>query len=459
MQTSGGLGPNRAAGRQHQGAVIAGIFLATLVIHVLSPVTTSTDSAWTIHVAASILREGNVNLDEYRSLMDLQSDYRLRVIRGHVYDYYPIATPVLVAPVVWLANRFYALAHPANFYAYLSAHAPDDRTARLEKLAAAFFVALAAVFMYLVARTKLSIVASTGIALMFGFSTSMWSTASRALWQHGPSALLLAMALYLLVSASDKPAAIFCTGLVLGAAYLIRPTNSLSVAFIGLYFLVNRRAYFWLFVAGTLLVLLPFVLQNWVTYGNALPPYSYQLFERLGTPASVGEALAGTLISPSRGLFVFTPLFVFSIYGACLVAARRGLTIAAIEPYLIAIVVSHWITTSLFEDWGGAWSIGPRYFVDIIPYLVYFLIPVLEMRVLVRPALTYAFAASVVLSTLIQFHCAVSNYPFQWNGKPQALVEAPGRKWDWGDMQFLRGFCPGDALEGRAPACWLKSGI
>ena len=137
---------------------------------------------------------------------------------------------------------------------------------------------------------------------------------------------------------------------------------------------------------------------------------------------------------------------------------RRALTVATIEPYLIAIIVSHWITTSLFEDWGGAWSIGPRYFVDIIPYLVYFLIPLFEMRVLLRPALTNAFLASVVLSTLIQFHCAVSTYPFQWNGKPQALVEAPARKWDWGDMQFLRGLCPGEALEGRAPACWLKRG-
>ena len=458
MPTSGGLGSTGVAGRQHRGPVIAAIFLTTLVIQILSPVTTSTDSAWAIHVAASILREGNTDLDEYRSLMDLRLDYRLREIRGHVYSYYPEATPALVTPIVWLANRFYALGRPSDFFAYLSRHAPDDRTARLEKLAAAGFVALAAVFMYLAARTKLPAATSAGIAVMFAFATSMWSTASRALWQHGPSALFLAIALYLLVTAAEKPAAIFCTGVVLGGAYLIRPTNSLSVAFIGLYFLLNRPRSFWLFAAGALVVLVPFVLHNRLTYGNVLPPYSYQLFERLGTPRSVGEALAGTLVSPSRGLFVFTPLFVFSLYGAYLVITRRALSLETMELYLIAIIVGHWITTSLFEDWGGAWSIGPRYFVDIIPYLSYFLIPLFEMRVLLRPALSYAFLASVLLSTLIQLHCAVSIYPFQWNGKPQALVEAPARKWDWGDMQFLRGLCPGEALEGRAPACWLNRG-
>jgi hypothetical protein len=419
---------------------------------------TSTDSAWTIHLAASILREGNINLDEYRSLMDLRLDYRLREIQGQVYSYYPIATPALVAPIVWIANGVYGLQHSTDFYTYLALHAPDDRTARLEKSAAAGFVALAAAVMYLVARQRLSIVASCAVALTFAFATSMWSTASRALWQHGPSALFLAIALCLLVTVADKPPGIFFSGLVLGCAYLIRPTNSLSLAMIGLYFLVNQRRYVWVFVAGALVILIPFGVQNWLTYGNPLPPYSYQLLERLGTPASVAEALAGTLVSPNRGLFVFTPLFVFSIGGAYLSLRQDGRALTTIHPYLVGIFMSHWITTALFEDWGGAWSIGPRYFVDITPYLVYFLIPIFEMQALVRPALSYAFIGSLVFSTLVQFHCSVSTYPFQWNGKPQALVEAPGRKWDWGDLQFLRGLCPGDPLEGRAPACWLKRG-
>ena len=51
--------------------VAAGIIVLFWVIYAVSPVTTSTDSAWTFHVAASILQEHNINLDEYRGLMNL----------------------------------------------------------------------------------------------------------------------------------------------------------------------------------------------------------------------------------------------------------------------------------------------------------------------------------------------------------------------------------------------------
>lgn len=40
---------------------------------------------------------------------------------------------------------------------------------------------------------------------IFAFCTSAWSTGSRALWQHGPSMLMLSAALYLILSAREKP--------------------------------------------------------------------------------------------------------------------------------------------------------------------------------------------------------------------------------------------------------------
>lgn len=441
-----------------EGIVLAAMFLGTLLLQALSPVTTSTDSAWTLHLATSILREHNVDLDEYRSLIDLQLDYRMRVVRGHIYYYYPVATPLLVAPAVALVNLIYPLNHPTDLYTYLATHGPDARTARLEKLLASGFVALAAVVMYVVARLRLHPLGSAATALMFAFSTSMWSTASRALWQHGPSALFLALALYLTLVASHRPFAMFSVGFLLGYAYLIRPTNSLSVIFFGLFLLVNRRRSVWLYVLGALLVLLPYCAQNWLTYGNLFPPYSYQLFERLGTPAAIGEAIVGTLFSPGRGLFVFTPFLLFAVFAAFRSVHNQALPFANLDIYLLGILLAHWLTTSLFEDWGGAWSIGPRYFVDVLPYFMYLLIPIFHMRVLASAAARYLFVATVAVSTLVQWHCSVSIYPFMWNGKPKALVEAPERKWDWGDLQFLRGTCKGNPLEGRAPACWFDRG-
>jgi hypothetical protein len=456
MPASTGARPADRPNRYRQSIVLLGIFLSTFVFQALSPVTTSTDSAWTFYVSASVLREANINLDEYRSLMDLSVDYRLRVIGGHIYSYYPVATPLLVAPVVWVANAAYSLNHNTDFYTYLATHPPDSRTARLEKLCASAIVALGAVMMYLVAKTRLGVWQSVALALIFAFATSMWSTASRALWQHGPSALFLALALYLITVAADRPWAIVAIGAALGFAYWIRPTNSLSVAFIGLYFLLRRPRDVGLYAAGAAAILLPFAIQNWVVYTNLLPPYSYQLFERLGSPAEVAQALGGTLVSPNRGLLIFTPLFLFSAWGAFLSLSRRSRAAAAIDPYLVAILVGHWLVTSLFQDWAGAWSIGPRYFADLTPYFVYFLIPVFETGRLAVPAVRYSLLGAVAISLAIQARCSLSPYPFMWNGKPQALVETPARIWDWGDLQFLRGLCPGAPLEGRAPACWLQ---
>ncbi len=380
----------------------------------------------------------------------------MREFGGHIYSYYPIATPLLVSPVVWLINKLYPMVYPTDFYTYLEQHAPNSHTARMEKLIASVIVALAAALMYLVARRELGILASLVITFIFAFATSMWSTASRALWQHGPSALFLLLALYMLLRLKERPRWVLWIGMVLGFSYLIRPTNSLAVAFIGLYLLVNFRRQVWLYVLGLALVFVPYVLQNWLTYANLLPPYSYQLLERLATPQGFAEALAGTLVSPARGLFIFSPILLFSLYGAYL-RLKGQVVLSSLDTYLAGLLVAHWIMTSLFEDWGGAWSIGPRYFVDVLPFLMYFLIPILRGSVLAAPILRYTFMTTVVISALIQLHCATSIDPWMWNGKPQALVEAPQRKWDWGDLQFLRGFCPANPLEGRAPACWFEA--
>ncbi len=440
-----------------QYLILIAIFLCTYIIHAFSPVTPSTDSAWTLHLAASILREGNINLDEYRNLIDLKLDYRLRVFNGHFYSYYPIATPLLVAPVVWFINEIYPLFYQTDFYTYLARHAPDARTAKIEKLIASGIVALSAVLTYLIVRQYLGTIQSLFLTFIFAFSTSMWSTASRALWQHGPSVLFLSLALYLLIMAKEKATYIPLIGLLLGYAYLIRPTNSLEVAFFGLYILINLRKYFLLYLLGIAVVLIPYIIINLITYQNMFPPYSYQLFERLSTLNGFGEALAGTLISPARGLFIFSSVLLFSICGAFLKIKHGQISIFNIDLYVIGILLSHWVITSLFEDWGGAWSIGPRYFVDVLPFLIFLLIPVFQFNLLARPVWKYVFIITVLVSTFIQFHSSTSIYPFMWNGKPQALVDAPERKWDWSDLQFLRGFCKNNPLEGKAPACWLTS--
>ena len=64
--------------------------------------------------------------------------------------------------------------------------------------------------------------------------------------------------------------------------------------------------------------------------------------------------------SPSRGLFVFTPVFLVSLAGMVLAWRRRWCF--PLSPYLAAIVVLHALV--VMTIWPGH-CYGPRYFADI----------------------------------------------------------------------------------------------
>jgi hypothetical protein len=446
--------------------ILISIFLVVFGVYVLSPVTTNTDSRWTIHIAASMIREGNTTLDEYRSLIDVKDDYRIREVNGHLYSYYPIATPMLAVPFVWIGNQIFSWRNSVDLYTFLSKtppyqsknSPPNEFIPNFEKLIASFYAAAGCVIIYLIARQFVNHFRSLIITFIFAFSTSMWSTSSRALWQHGPTVLVLSLAIYLVLLARKNVFLITPVGFILAIAYLIRPTNSISLFFISLYVFINHRKYLPLYLLGAVIVFIPFFTDNWLIYHNLLPPYSYQLFQRQMTINSFLEALAGTLISPARGLFIYTSIFLFSIYGFAIQARRGLLSWRNIDPYLAVIIVSHWLTISLFRDWDGGWSLGPRYFTDMTPYFTYFLIPVIEkgIKVFSRSVLKYVFLATFLLSTLIQLRCSTSIYPFMWHITPTIPSGATYRDWDWSDLQILRGFCKEDLLEGKAPACWFK---
>src|SRR5262249_38064441 len=143
------------------------------------------------------------------------------------------------------------------------------------------------------------------------FGTAAWSTASRALWQHGPSMLMLTLALYLIVRARERPWIAQLAGLPLAFAYVIRPTNSLSILLLSAFVFLTYRRYFLRYVAGGLMVAVPFFLYNLAVYGAPLSPY--YLPDRIGSNPAFLEALAANLVSPARGLFFASPVLLFAL--------------------------------------------------------------------------------------------------------------------------------------------------
>jgi hypothetical protein len=187
------------------------------------------------------------------------------------------------------------------------------------------------------------------------------------------------------------------------------------------------------------LVLVPFVVFNWTVYGAPLSPY-YRGAHTFGVGGLL-EAMIGNLLSPGRGLFVFSPVLAFAVLG--IIMRLRARDRNELDGWLVGILVLHWIAVSSISPWWAGDSFGPRFFSDVLPYLVYFLAPVVAYLSWAGPgrrALTAAFATTLLASVVIHGRAATSRQGYAWNGHPVHIDEDPGRLWDWSDPQFLRGF-------------------
>ncbi len=89
------------------------------------------------------------------------------------------------------------------------------------------------------------------------------------------------------------------------------------------------------------------------------------------TPLATG--LAGQLISPSRGLLIFSPFLLFAFWGMIAIWRKTSRTWKLIAlsipgPVLMLIVFSKYIVW-----WGGNSHYGPRYQIETYPFLILYL--------------------------------------------------------------------------------------
>jgi hypothetical protein len=410
------------------------LFGGVLVAYVLSPVHTPFDSRWSIHTAMSILHEGNTDLDEYGEQLRRADDYAIDHVDGHAYSRYPIGASLVALPFVWVADRV----GRSVFGFDLDLHLRRRGSGAIECVIASFVVAFTVVIIYAIGALFLDSKRSLALALTFAFCTSAWSTASRALWQHGPSMLATSAALYVILRARDEPRLLPRAALPLAVSYVMRPTNSLSIGVWTAYVALTERRALLRYLAWAAVIALPFLAYNRMVLGALIPEY----YRPQWNPGWA-EALAANLVSPGRGLLVYSPVVVFSFLGAWW--KRRAGRWNAADSAILAIVLLHWLTISLLAPWNwwGGHSFGPRLFSDVLPYLMYFMVFALEA--LFAPearsagALRAAFVLLAGLSFLIHLRGATTWTVHDWNTNPSNIDVEPGRIWDWRDAQFLRG--------------------
>lgn len=317
----------------------------------------------------SLLHEGNADLDEFPLLYDEEArrifpvldgiPYFLHSRRGHYLSAYSPGPAILALPV----------------YAWpVLAGAPAARwAARLEKFSAAAITALSVVCVFWALAGLVERRWALGIAVIYAFGTSSWSVSSQALWQHGPSQLFLALLLVCLVRGMHDERWLICAGFAASAAAVMRSTDVLVGLPVVAWVLYTRPHLTLRLVIAALPPLAGLLLYNVGYFGSPLGPAGNTTAPiwAFFTQTRSGEGHWGVLLSPGRGLFVYSPVLLFAVVGLWW-GVRRGPTMfkpLALGVVLVLVVVGQWLR------WWGGHSWGPRLLADMTPLLCFFLYP------------------------------------------------------------------------------------
>jgi hypothetical protein len=288
----------------------------------------------------------------------------------HLSSLYPIGTAIVSLPIY------------ACFYLFLIAQgaqidlaSADFNAQRLffEKISATILTALSVVIFYQISRIKFDRSVSLITAFIFAFATQTWMISSQGLWQHTATNLVLLCTLLCLAKANlsqglKRKLLILNAGIFCGLLLSIRPTNIFFVIPIVLTSLFYYRRDSILLLSA-LPALLPSLLWNLYYFGNLGGAYSAILSAFTFSPQSIAVRLVGLLFSPSRGLFVYSPVLLFVGFGFFSLCRfwkhRNEKLLLCLIPSCLALLIQY----ACFEIWWGGGSFGPRLLTDSLAVL------------------------------------------------------------------------------------------
>ena len=348
----------------------------------------------------------------------------VRAPDGRAVSLYPVVVPTLLAPLYLPAVAY------LNIRGWTDARL--DCVARImEKFCASLIAAVSVALLYLLLRRRTSERIAVLLTLAYAFGTTTWMISSQALWQHGMGQLLL-IACLLIITGRCTGLKALAAGLLLGLLAANRPPDALLAMVLAVYGLFWARGRALLLVTGAVLPMGLVLFYNLQMTGNIAGGYGL-----MGKPSFLQHDLlygiAGILFSPMRGLFVFSPFLLFLVLmGSQLRRDRseRGLTLAMLAGVVLQIVLY------AKADWRSGLAWGPRYMTDLLPMLIWMLVPVVaSLRTFGR----LCFMSAVVVAVMIEGIGAFW-YHDEVDQPLYAIVEGPGEMrpaWNWRNASFI----------------------
>lgn len=391
---------------------------------------------------ASILAEGTFNLDRSRAMLAENNDalniaFIFKAVQergGHLVSSYPLGNALMAVPVYAIAKYS---GHLEHWYQYRIAG----------KISASLMVALSAMFIFLALNLSIETPAAWLIALFFGLGTSAWSVSSQALWQHGPGTLCLAIAMYTLYRMEYRPTHLLAAiaGLFFGLAIACRIPNFVAVGVLSLFMLVHQRKYLPAYLLPLACVTGFVAYYNYSTFGDLKGGVGVLLSSKIHAwrqiqptvmdffSYPVGRGLANILISPSRGLFIYSSYVLPAFIGIAHFILRPA---SALHRYLSLWVLSMSIFLASISVWWSGATYGPRYFSETcvaLTLLVGAAWPFIKRHRILRAAFILSGIASIAIHAIGAFFA-----PCGWELTPVPNDYKPERHWDWRDPEIAR---------------------
>ena len=345
-------------------------------------------------------------------------------VRGDQYvSKFPIVVPVILSP-------FYL---PAVIY--LNHHGSDpllfDEVARImEKLCASSLAAVSVGLLYLLLRRRTDEGWAAILSLLYAFGTTTWVISSQALWMHG-LAQLLVVATMLLLTGPSTALRVILAGLLCGLIAANRQPDAILAAGLGIYGLWWAGRIRSLFVLSGMVPVALTIAYNIMLVGNVAGAYAVHVRPENFNDSIMG-GIAGLLISPTRGLFVFSPFLLFVPLFFRRVAVERsgrGLTVAIGCAMIVQLLLYAMI------DWRQGVSWGPRWLTDMLPMLMWMLPPVVKaLSRKGRVAFGLASLVAISMQTIGAFwYTGIADTPIVTANGPDRMRPA----WDIHNAAFI----------------------
>lgn len=390
------------------------------------------DPFLSLFVSQSLLDNQTVALDAYRDRIDPDLDsYALLEHEGRLYSIFPIGPSLVALPFVGIANVFdFDMTETMHNY-------------RMQKVLMALIIGLVFLVLYRLARYQLPPSVALMLAAGVVYGSALIGTLGTALWNINFVVLFNVLVLWGLVhmrqAASRKiPALAGALGLLLFLSFISRPTAGIFLGLVIIYLYRYHRRAFWPTVIVLAVGLLGFALFSWLAFGRLLP--SYYALSRMNRTTQLGYSLIGQLLSPSRGLLIFSP-FIFLVLVGMVPTAKWWRD----EPLFwlcMGWILLHICVAMRREQWWGGHVFGPRLLAEIVPpfTMMAFIIARIVRDHFRRRTFRLFVMILLVLGGIgiyINTYQGLYNYnTVLWNVDPD-IDYHPGYAFNWRYAQFL----------------------